>query len=148
MCSRPLVLGVLVFWGVLRNLSLEVGGVTKFVTCETQNEIRGGVFETFQRPPFFASKFLKTSLFWVKNFKDPPLENKLKMLKTSLYSVWMQIKHIYFIYVEINIKTFSRPPFFWDKVFESSEILTRIRGGGSKILSRKTGNNFDVNLEA
>ena len=49
--------GVLVFWGVLRNLSLEVGGVTKFVTCETQNEIRGGSSKLFKDPSFSRQNF-------------------------------------------------------------------------------------------
>ena len=30
----------------------------------------------------------------------------------------MQIKRIYFLYLEIHIKIFSRPPFFQDKIFE------------------------------
>ena len=86
-------------------------------------------------------------LFRVENFRDPPLTRKIKygMLKTSLYTVYMNIKHIYFLprhFVELHVEIFEDPPLFASKFRRSPNSCQNFRG--PPIL---TGGGFHLNNE-
>ena len=85
---------------------------------------------TISKTPLFRSIFSKTApFFWVE---IPPL---LVLLKISLYSVYMHIKHIYFFISQHSHWNLRRPHFssdffealpFWGKKFEDPPQLLHL----------------------
>ena len=98
------------------------------LTCD--HSLKEWECSQFKSPPLKkmavgSSKIFKHPLFFSQNFQRPPPFTgskfsgthplKKNTFKTSLYNVYIHIKHIYFLFLDTCIKKSKTPPFLGSK---------------------------------